>query len=226
MVQKKNLTYTLIVLLLGAIGSVIFILFGYWIGGAIGFVINDNLDFLTGFTKVMEDPFQKYFNNYTPVTMILAFILFEGVFFAFLIRKKEVNNVDEEQFAPETIELIDLNKSNTVSDQELFEGKISKSDKTEESDKKDYVLPEKLDEKVSAQGIMDSSLENEKDDTPLSFSDDIVSELLETYDLAQITAMLKIKNYIDINDAGLLKRMFKNTMSAEDITSYIEMFYE
>ena len=49
---------------------------------------------------------------------------------------------------------------------------------------------------------------------------------MEDYDLSQIKSMLAMKAHIDIEDAGLLRRMFKPQMSAEDIANYIKMFYE
>ena len=60
----------------------------------------------------------------------------------------------------------------------------------------------------------------------LFFSDEIVTDLLEDYDLSQIKSMLALKAHINIEDAGLLRRMFKPTMSAEEISNYIKMFYE
>ena len=83
-----------------------------------------------------------------------------------------------------------------------------------------YVSPGEIDNEVNEEPV---TVTEERE---LFFSDEIVTDLLEDYDLSQIKSMLALKAHINIEDAGLLRRMFKPTMSAEEISNYIKMFYE
>lgn len=220
--NKEKNRGNLIFLAIGIIGSVFFIFFGYLLSGIIGAVLDKKINFLTAFCLVVGNPFDNYFNNITPVTMILAFIIYEGIYFLILMQRKENDEVAEDLFAPDIIDIADKSGLDNVNENEIFNGMAGEeiNDDVDQQSSLGYVSPGEIDNEVNEETV---TVAEERE---LFFSDEIVTDLLEDYDLSQIKSMLALKAHIDIEDAGLLKRMFKPTMSAEDISNYIKMFYE
>ena len=220
--NKEQKRVNLIFLAIGIIGSVFFIFFGYLLSGIIGAVLDENIDFLTAFCLVVGNPFDNYFNNITPVTMILGFIIYEGIYFLILMHRKGNGEVAEDLFAPDIIDIADKSGLDNVNENEIFNGVVSEeiSDTVDQQSSLGYVSPGEIDNEVNEEPV---TVTEERE---LFFSDEIVTDLLEDYDLSQIKSMLALKAYINIEDAGLLRRMFKPTMSAEEISNYIKMFYE
>lgn len=220
--NKEQKRGNLIFLAIGIIGSVFFIFFGYLLSGIIGAVLDENIDFLTAFCLVVGNPFDNYFNNITPVTMILGFIIYEGIYFLILMPRKGNGEVAEDLFAPDIIDIADKSGLDNVNENEIFNGVVSEeiSDTDDQQSSFGYVSPGKIDNEVNEEPV---TVTEERE---LFFSDEIVTDLLEDYDLSQIKSMLALKAHINIEDAGLLRRMFKPTMSAEEISNYIKMFYE
>lgn len=220
--NKEQKRVNLIFLAIGIIGSVFFIFFGYLLSGIIGAVLDENIDFLTAFCLVVGNPFDNYFNNITPVTMILGFIIYEGIYFLILMHRKGNGEVAEDLFAPDIIDIADKSGLDNVNENEIFNGVVSEeiSDTVDQQSSLGYVSPGEIDNEVNEKPV---TVTEERE---LFFSDEIVTDLLEDYDLSQIKSMLALKAHINIEDAGLLRRMFKPTMSAEEISNYIKMFYE
>lgn len=220
--NKEQKRVNLIFLAIGIIGSVFFIFFGYLLSGIIGAVLDENIDFLTAFCLVVGNPFDNYFNNITPVTMILGFIIYEGIYFLILMHRKGNGEVAEDLFAPDIIDIADKSGLDNVNENEIFNGVVSEeiSDTVDQQSSLGYVSPGEIDNEVNEEPV---TVTEERE---LFFSDEIVIDLLEDYDLSQIKSMLALKAHINIEDAGLLRRMFKPTMSAEEISNYIKMFYE
>ena len=220
--NKEQKRVNLIFLAIGIIGSVFFIFFGYLLSGIIGAVLDENIDFLTAFCLVVRNPFDNYFNNITPVTMILGFIIYEGIYFLILMHRKGNGEVAEDLFAPDIIDIADRSGLDNVNENEIFNGVVSEeiSDTVDQQSSLGYVSPGEIDNEVNEEPV---TVTEERE---LFFSDEIVTDLLEDYDLSQIKSMLALKAHINIEDAGLLRRMFKPTMSAEEISNYIKMFYE
>lgn len=220
--NKEQKRVNLIFLAIGIIGSVFFIFFGYLLSGIIGAVLDENIDFLTAFCLVVGNPFDNYFNNITPVTMILGFIIYEGIYFLILMHRKRNGEVTEDLFAPDIIDIADKSGLDNVNENEIFNGVVSEeiSDTVDQQSSLGYVSPGEIDNEVNEEPV---TVTEERE---LFFSDEIVTDLLEDYDLSQIKSMLALKAHINIEDAGLLRRMFKPTMSAEEISNYIKMFYE
>lgn len=220
--NKEQKRVNLIFLAIGIIGSVFFIFFGYLLSGIIGAVLDENIDFLTAFCLVVGNPFDNYFNNITPVTMILGFIIYEGIYFLILMHRKGNGEVTEDLFAPDIIDIADKSGLDNVNENEIFYGVVSEeiSDTVDQQSSLGYVSPGEIDNEVNEEPV---TVTEERE---LFFSDEIVTDLLEDYDLSQIKSMLALKAHINIEDAGLLRRMFKPTMSAEEISNYIKMFYE
>ena len=220
--NKEQKRVNLIFLAIGIIDSVFFIFFGYLLSGIIGAVLDENIDFLTAFCLVVGNPFDNYFNNITPVTMILGFIIYEGIYFLILMHRKGNGEVAEDLFAPDIIDIADKSGLDNVNENEIFNGVVSEeiSDTVDQQSSLGYVSPGEIDNEVNEEPV---TVTEERE---LFFSDEIVTDLLEDYDLSQIKSMLALKAHINIEDAGLLRRMFKPTMSAEEISNYIKMFYE
>lgn len=220
--NKEQKRVNLIFLAIGIIGSVFFIFFGYLLSGIIGAVLDENIDFLTAFCLVVGNPFDNYFNNITPVTMILGFIIYEGIYFLILMHQKGNGEVAEDLFAPDIIDIADKSGLDNVNENEIFNGVVSEeiSDTVDQQSSLGYVSLGEIDNEVNEEPV---TVTEERE---LFFSDEIVTDLLEDYDLSQIKSMLALKAHINIEDAGLLRRMFKPTMSAEEISNYIKMFYE
>ncbi len=220
--NKEQKRVNLIFLAIGIIGSVFFIFFGYLLSGIIGAVLDENIDFLTAFCLVVGNPFDNYFNNITPVTMILGFIIYEGIYFLILMHRKGNGEVAEDLFAPDIIDIADKSGLDNVNENEIFNGVVSEeiSDTVDQQSSLGYVSLGEIDNEVNEEPV---TVTEERE---LFFSDEIVTDLLEDYDLSQIKSMLALKAHINIEDAGLLRRMFKPTMSAEEISNYIKMFYE
>lgn len=220
--NKEQKRVNLIFLAIGIICSVFFIFFGYLLSGIIGAVLDENIDFLTAFCLVVGNPFDNYFNNITPVTMILGFIIYEGIYFLILMHRKGNGEVAEDLFAPDIIDIADKSGLDNVNENEIFNGVVSEeiSDTVDQQSSLGYVSPGEIDNEVNEEPV---TVTEERE---LFFSDEIVTDLLEDYDLSQIKSMLALKAHINIEDAGLLRRMFKPTMSAEEISNYIKMFYE
>ena len=220
--NKEQKRVNLIFLAIGIIGSVFFIFFGYLLSGIIGAVLDENIDFLTAFCLVVGNPFDNYFNNITPVTMILGFIIYEGIYFLILMHRKGNGEVAEDLFAPDIIDIADKSGLDNVNENEIFNGVVSEEiiDTVDQQSSLGYVSPGEIDNEVNEEPV---TVTEERE---LFFSDEIVTDLLEDYDLSQIKSMLALKAHINIEDAGLLRRMFKSTMSAEEISNYIKMFYE
>ena len=217
--NKEQKRVNLIFLAIGIIGSVFFIFFGYLLSGIIGAVLDENIDFLTAFCLVVGNPFDNYFNNITPVTMILGFIIYEGIYFLILMHRKGNGEVTEDLFAPDIIDIADKSGLDNVNENEIFNGVVSEeiSDTVDQQSSLGYVSPGEIDNEVNEEPV---TVTEERE---LFFSDEIVTDLLEDYDLSQIKSMLALKAHINIADAGLLRRMFKPTMSAEEISNYIKM---
>lgn len=220
--NKEQKRVNLIFLAIGIIGSVFFIFFGYLLSGIIGAVLDENIDFLTAFCLVVGNPFDNYFNNITPVTMILGFIIYEGIYFLILMHQKGNGEVAEDLFAPDIIDIADKSGLDNVNENEIFNGVVSEeiSDTVDQQSSLGYVSLGEIDNEVNEEPVIVT------EERELFFSDEIVTDLLEDYDLSQIKSMLALKAHINIEDAGLLRRMFKPTMSAEEISNYIKMFYE
>ena len=95
-------------LIIGIIGSVIFIFLGYFCAGALGIGQSEEIGFIDGLFTVLNSPFAGYFNDYTIDFMILGFILFESLFALFLFSHKKEEEVDADEYKPDIIDLVDI----------------------------------------------------------------------------------------------------------------------
>lgn len=220
-------------------GSILFIYLGYLIAAIIGYVQDNSIDVLTGAGMVLKKPFVKYFNQYTPITMILGFIAFEVIFFLIVMRSRKLKDNEEETlFDSEVIDLAEVsfeknNDQNVLNSDDLLEELQERGSGESELNKSLYISPEEDDgidlrEQISVfkEKKGDYSKKDSENPEIVSFSDDVVTDLLNDYDLSQIKAMLPLKEHISSVNVTLLRRMFKPTMSADEIGKYIKIFYE
>lgn len=229
----------IILIIAGVCGSILFIYLGYLIAAIIGYVQDNSTDVLTGVGMVLKKPFVKYFNQYTPITMILGFIAFEVIFFLIVMRSRKLKDNEEETlFDSEVIDLAEVsfeknNDQNVLNSDDLLEELQERSSGESELNKSLYISPEEDDGidlrdqiSVSKEKRGDNSKKDSENPEIVSFSDDVVTDLLNDYDLSQIKAMLPLKEHISSVNVTLLRRMFKPTMSADEIDKYIKIFYE
>lgn len=229
----------IILIIAGVCGSILFIYLGYLIAAIIGYVQDNSTDVLTGAAMVLKKPFVKYFNQYTPITMILGFIAFEVIFFLIVMRSRKLKDNEEETlFDSEVIDLAEVsfeknNDQNVLNSDDLLEELQERSSGESELNKSLYISPEEDDgidlrEQISVfkEKKGDYSKKDSENPEIVSFSDDVVTDLLNDYDLSQIKAMLPLKEHISSVNVTLLRRMFKPTMSADEIGKYIKIFYE
>lgn len=229
----------IILIIAGVCGSILFIYLGYLIAAIIGYVQDNSIDVLTGAGMVLKKPFVKYFNQYTPITMILGFIAFEVIFFLIVMRSRKLkDNEEETMFDSEVIDLAEVsfeknNDQNVLNSDDLLEELQERGSGESELNKSLYISPEEDDgidlrEQISVfkEKKGDYSKKDSENPEIVSFSDDVVTDLLNDYDLSQIKAMLPLKEHISSVNVTLLRRMFKPTMSADEIGKYIKIFYE
>lgn len=229
----------IILIIAGVCGSILFIYLGYLIAAIIGYVQDNSTDVLTGAGMVLKKPFVKYFNQYTPITMILGFIAFEVIFFLIVMRSRKLKDNEEETlFDSEVIDLAEVsfeknNDQNVLNSDDLLEELQERSSGESELNKSLYISPEEDDgidlrEQISVfkEKKGDYSKKDSENPEIVLFSDDVVTDLLNDYDLSQIKAMLPLKEHIGSVNVTLLRRMFKPTMSADEIGKYIKIFYE
>lgn len=225
---------SIVLVIAGVCGSIFFIYCGYLIAAMIDYVQEYSTDALTGAYVILSKPFDKYFNQFTPITMILGFIIFECIFFLMVIRKRRLQEDNGNVLVnPEVIDVAEKSFDKNIFDNSdrVFDEMLQESDNTEpELDRSGYVSPD-FEAKIDLQRLVpkseESDMEPDKiDPEQISFNDEVVTELLNEYDLSQIRAMVALKKYISDCDVSLLRRMFRPTMSAEEISDYIRTFYD
>jgi len=227
----KGKLFKVILVWIGLLGSFLSAAFGYWLAAAIGFMKQESLPFDRAINKVFLDPFAPYVNEYTPVIILMAFILFQTIFFLYLllVRKgmsKKRQFEEREEDDSENSDNADYLFGSVISDDKKT-AEIGK-DEPEEQDAMGFVLPEEVlferPEEPATEVMEFETVESENQEE--LFSSEVVLELLSLqYDMDQILEMKKITKYIDNLKLSVLKRMFKPSMPADDIREYIEMFY-
>jgi hypothetical protein len=222
MEEKRRINF--IYVIIGVFGSVIGIFIGYLLAGVFG--LTESMSASDAFFTVLANPFAGYKNNFTPILMLLGFIIFESGYAMFLFTRGKEEVVDEEEYEPDIISLVDIDDmvKKEPSDLELFgnlDKEKSKTDKKEEQ----YTMDRDFVASEDSKSSKDSD-NNDEMDEKLSFGSEIMDEMLgDHYTLEQMVAMISIKKYMKDVTADVLKRMFPPEMSAEEISSYIEIFY-
>ena len=222
--MEDNRRIKLIYLLIGVFGSAIGIFIGYLLAGVFG--LTDTMSFSDAFFTVLANPFAGYKNNFTPILMLLGFIVFESAYALFLFTRTSEEPIDEEEYEPDIIELVDIDvKKEEPSDLELFGDLALDKGKTVKKEENGAVDRDFVSASETKNAAADDKAFEEVDEK-LSFGSEILDEMLgEHYTLEQMVAMISIKKYMKDVNADILKRMFSPEMSAEEISSYIDIFY-
>ena len=210
--KKRNIPLIILFILGWLLCTALFVFAGYCITGAIP-VINIEMSYYERLLMVVSSPLDGYFNEFTPIGMIVGFILCEIIFFLIVCmmnrkpKEKKSNNEDMNNY---------LGVPEKNSDMEflfLDKGTEMKADKVVFNDNKT--------EKATTK---DTQFEETEIDVVLQ--EQTFLELFSNgYSMQQITEMMELTKYIKNLDVSLLKRMFKPTMLPEDIRKHIESFY-
>lgn len=205
---RKRVFYLIGMCIGGLTGSALFLLFGYWIAGAMALENKNAGTFISRFGSVLKEPFSNYYNKYTPIIMAIAVVVFEFIFFLLLVtirrpdtRKKHILENEETNNMPEDI-LYQASEEETAGAEDA--GSLSANS--------------------------DNGMPLEEDGIPVEgqmfLSQEICLELMNNcYSMEQITAMAEIVGYMPDVSAELLIKMFDVSMSVGDIHEYISIFY-
>lgn len=235
MKQNTTIINKIIIAGVGVLGSIFFILLGYWIAGGIGYTQSEKVGFLTGLNTVLGAPFAPYFNNYTPILMLLFFVIFESVFFFMLMSLRRNERIAEAE-ETENAGMSEENEKALAIDEAVFSDIFTGSDQSEKQQIRNeedadfgIIIPDiqKTDDMHQTGQIIekDKDIEQSVEQPKAVFNDDIAMELLGEYTLDQVTAMLDISKYMNVNVA-MLRKMFQPSMDADEIREYIRTFYE
>lgn len=204
--------------LIGMIGSIISLMIGYWVAGALAG--NSKISFAERFCQIMKKPFSNYFGTYTPIIMVISFVVFEVLFFLILAAFRE--------------EHIEVGKE-SVTDKKDVKSEILESEKVPEVS--EDVFCEDAQENTAEFSdflerigwdteISENNTEENNEEMKKHFSNEISFRLIEKgYSNEQIGEMAGVLSYISDISFELLVKMFDVSMSAHDISEYIKLFY-
>lgn len=235
---------TIVVVIVDCIIAVVFMLLGYWISAIIGFIQQADISIADALLKVISKPFGNYFNNYSPILMLLGVVLAEFSLFLYLyLNKNNSNKVSDSE--DETVnEIPVLPRTDEEAENVSFLSKVMRDEeeRTKTIDEKvdvvsdfNVVLPDDEDLGENKQSIQiekeGATIENEfviefpQERKAVEIDNKLFAELATEYEVDQICAMLKITEYMEGVSAGMLKKMFAPTMPADEIQQYIKIFY-
>jgi len=210
--KRRNLPLIILFIFGWFICTALFVFAGYCITGAIP-VINIEMSYFDRLLMVVSSPLDGYFNEYTPIGMIVGFILCEIIFFLIVCmmnRKPQEKAADTD----DVNEYLGVTEKN--SDMEFI---FLEKESNKKSDKVST-----RDQKVDKVSVKETQPEEPEVDVVLQ--EQTFLELFSNgYSMQQITEMMELTKYIKNLDVSLLKRMFKPTMPPEDIRKHIESFY-
>jgi len=202
--MENNRSVIIIYIIFGILGTALFVFAGYVLSSAIYIIENQSMGFWDALMLVLSDPFNNCFNDYSILSMILGFLVFESLFALFLFfssRSSDYEYSEDYESDESDVDLLENDKE-LISDNDLFKDVISGS--------------------MSAGNTLPEGDINDSD----SFSSEIMEALFGNgYELDQIVAMLPIKSNMPDVTADTLMRMFKTNKSPAEISSYIELFY-
>jgi len=210
--KRRNLPLIILFIFGWFICTALFVFAGYCITGAIP-VINIEMSYFDRLLMVVSSPLDGYFNEYTPIGMIVGFILCEIIFFLIVC----MMNRKPKEKAADTDDVNDyLGVTEKNSDMEFIFLEKESDKKSDKASTKDQKV-----EKVSTK-----ETQPEEPEVDVVLQEQTFLELFSNgYSMQQITEMMELTKYIKNLDVSLLKRMFKPTMPPEDIRKHIESFY-
>lgn len=203
------------------ISTFILFVFTYWLMGAVP-EMEEGIGYFTRLANVLQDPFANYFNNYTPIGLILAFIMTELIFGIIFISKMimnpepvqtESNDEDIAEWSTlkpvvseeKEIEFVDLQQEEETDINKTLQ-ELSKIDKREK-------------------GVIDKGKKDDEE-SEVFLQEDMFLKLFNFgYTMPQINAMMELTTYISDIDVQQLTKMFSPSMDEDEIRGYIETFF-
>lgn len=187
--------------LLWLLSTVISMALAYWLMGAIP--KTEEPGYLARLLHVIQNPLGNYFNNYTPIGIIMSFIVTEllfGIIFFFKIS----------MHLPEEDEHDSLH---------VLKSEVSVEPEIEFLEKQDTVTVEK-------KNVAEKDEKDDADDVDVFLKDDVFLKLFNSgYTMSQINAMMELNTYIPEIDVRQMIKMFSPSMDENIIRSYIEAFF-
>lgn len=225
--------------------SVIALYVGYLASGILKLLETMPDEFGKCIIQVLSEPFNNYFNDYTPILMIICLIIFECICMLIICnrtRKTSVNQKKDKSLKIETDEdMEEIHPSYegyTVTNIMNNEALDTKSDeKTDES--VDFVSIEEIEKfnhsKPIESGDNPTVLTEESEPKLMpgnsieadstSYIDDLYVQLYDDYTTDQLDEMVRVLDYMKDVDANTLRNMFPTSMEAGQIKDYINLFY-
>lgn len=203
--MKNRKVAIIISVICGLLGTFLFCFAGYIISAAIYLSDNDLMSFFDGLMYVLSDPFSNYFNQYTIISMVLGFLIFETIFFLVLFfgSSSDSSSIDDDSFDMTDNKTTLESSSDFKSDDDLFDGLLS-----------------------SSSNNLSDDLSGDIIDNDPSFKEPIMNALFcNGYELDQILAMIPIKDKKPDISAEELMVLFKKSLSAEQIKSKMDTFW-
>ena len=215
-------------------GLILFI--SYLLSGVLGECLDVGIPPGKAIASVLSSPFADHFNDFTPVLMVLGFVLFEAgwllVYFKINVFKSNKDpaamqsNISKEKKNQNVISV-----ENTVDEKTNTDNQPIIENKDIDISAFGFVVPEEVAKlsKETAENSVDESdavdLAQDMDDEMLSFSSDIFWDLNGEYSVEQIREMAQLKKYMKNIDAAMLRKTFKSALSAAEIKEYIDLFF-
>ena len=212
MKEGKSIIRKITFLLFWLVSTGISVLIAYWLMAAVP--VTEEGGYFSRLLSVLHNPFADYFNNYTPIGMIIAFIVVELLFGIRFISKMTGENVIQ----PEPIEQgsNEMEKA-SFTDNEIFaeEPKVQFVEQTDEK-------PVKAEQQKKERQLLEKEDVNED----IFLKEDLFLKLFNSgYSMNQINAMMELTTYIPNIDEIQMVKTFTPSMTEEEIRDYIEMFF-
>lgn len=218
---------------IGSVISIIFAFLSYLICGAFWLSKITGKGFLKEFIIVLSHPFDGYYNFYSPIAVLIGVILSE-LCFLFVLYKKNREHIDQKTDNNEILNKVELESVNTEvlkqsevpKDIDIFAAPLNNTAMND--DLMVNLEPDILNKTVSKDvDSLKDIKEKEESQVDVSFDDTLLSDMLaDDYSFEQIKAMVEIKQYISNISSVYLKKMFARSMSPDEISSYIALFYK
>lgn len=190
------------------LSTVILIALSYWLVGAIP-KTDDEVRYFTRLLHVFQNPFAYYFNEYTPIGMIVTFIVTELLFGVTFVSKiiAKPSQIPIEEDTDKSV-ATDENEKSVI---KFVEKQDVTVDEVKEKEKKGKNAAEK---------------DDKDDENEIFLREDLFLKLFNFgYTMSQINAMMELTTYIPDIDVKQLAKMFKPSMNEDEIRGYIENFF-
>ena len=215
------------------------ILVSYWLVGAT--TPKDDLPYSLRLLAILQDPFNDYFNDYSPIVMVMAFLLNEIIFGMIFVGSLSAAStpVEMEEETFESVKKKSKSKKtkkhndDRASTMDLFIDEPKEDEKKQRSPVEGEQEQKNKEDEVSVEALRNKDVEKngkknkqEEEERELVMDNDIFLKMFNAgYDMQQLKAMLELTYYIPDVDDIKLQKMFDTSMSPEDIRECIEVYF-